>query len=275
MGLLGGSIAKELVEKRMAEVICGIVRRKEVIDEVTQCTGADIVTDDVQNGIKDADIVVLAIPVDQMESVAHVVRESVKPTAIITDVGSVKGVVVEKLEKIFQDHGAYIGSHPMAGKEKSGIKHAEASLFYDATVIVTPTESTQKEAVTIIEDFWSSLGAKVMRCNPCQHDRVVAAVSHLPHVVSAALLHTVTSVNNDTCDPFSCTGPSFRDMTRIASSSPEMWAAIMHANKDEVIQCIDALTEDVLQLKNALINDDKKDVLDYFASAKQEKESRP
>ena len=238
-GLLGGSIA--LAARRGGAHRLAIwARREESAAEVRALNLAEIVATDLGEVVREADLVVLCVPVGAMKALAEKVAPLLRAGAIVTDVGSVKAVVVRDLAPLFHTGRHFIGSHPMAGSEQTGLAAARADLFDEAVCIVTPQEQTPAQITARVSAFWESLGCRVCEISPEQHDAHVALVSHLPHLAAAALVATVASV-----DPraLAFSGPGFRDTTRVASGSPEMWAEILLSNREAVCRSGEAMID--------------------------------
>jgi prephenate dehydrogenase len=272
MGLLGGSIGKALIERKLADEVVGIVRRAEAVREVKRAGAAHRVTLDVAEGVAGADIVILGVPVDQMEKLSRRIAASVRRDAVITDVGSVKGCVVAKLEKIFHARGSFVGSHPMAGKEKGGIAHADPRLFEGAIAIVTATKRTSMPAVRTVTALWEKIGARVVQLSVADHDKAVAAVSHLPHMLAVSLMQAVAGMRKGRFDPFQCIGPSFKDMTRVVASPSEMWSGILVENKREVLAAVKRFSAELGRMAAAVRKNDLRGIERLFTNARAEKE---
>jgi prephenate dehydrogenase len=238
-GLLGGSIALALRPKPDVEVRLW-ARRAEAVREAKEMSVAALVSDNLEEVVKHADTVVFCMPVGAMPAVASQLLPCLAPSALVTDVGSVKLAVEQALSPIFKNRALFVGSHPMAGSEKAGLIHARADLFNAATCIVTPQEGvTSPEAVARATELWESLGGRVRLLSPTQHDAVCALISHLPHLTAAAL---VNAVNAELPLAFDFFGPGFRDTTRVAGGLPQMWTEILLENRAEVLKGLRALS---------------------------------
>lgn len=231
VGLLGGSIAKAVRAHGLAREIVGIGRHTARLEPARRDGTLDRATTDPVDGVRGADFVVLATPVQTIERLLQTLWPALGAEAVLTDVGSTKAAIVRTAEHLGADRPlAFVGSHPMAGSEQSGYDVARSDLFRGATVIVTPTEASAPAAVKAVATFWESLGAgRILTMDPDAHDRAVAAVSHLPHLVACALVDAVERL-----DPaaFDVAARGFRDTTRIAASDPEVWEAIFLANRE-------------------------------------------
>ena len=209
-------------------------------------------TGNPSEAVREADVVVLCVPIEAMPGLVQEFRDALKPTALVTDVGSVKESVDRELAPLLEGRALWIGSHPMAGSEQAGFAAARADLFDGAMVILTPTKETPREAQRRAEQFWAALGANLTILTPEKHDQAVAAVSHIPHLLAVALVnHAVQHGNLDLA------AGGFRDTTRIASGSPELWAEILMANADAVGQQIEHLVRDLTTIEVMLKNPDK------------------
>jgi prephenate dehydrogenase len=247
-GLLGGSIA--LAARRAGGFRVAVwARRPEAAADLEKRGLAEAASTDLSAVVKDADFVVLAVPIGAMASLAAQIAPVVPPAAIITDVGSVKAPVVRELGEVFQKRGRFVGSHPMAGSEQTGIEAARADLFDGAACIVTPDARSEAAAVKAVHGFWKTLGGQVLELSPEAHDEIVALVSHFPHLLAAVLVDLVAGKNPDA---FQFAGPGFRDTTRVASGPPEMWAEIFRGNRAAVRASVEAMIEKLREIARLL-----------------------
>ncbi len=208
----------------------------------------DFATTDLLAAVWNADLVILCMPLAQMRSRVRQMLPALKRGAIVTDLGSVKASVVRELESLVARAGAhFVGSHPMAGAEKTGVGAASADLFVNAACVVTPTGKSNPAAVRQVEQFWKSLGARTLRLAPEQHDSLVSRSSHLPHVLAATLASYILNPASPKQQAALCAN-GFRDTTRIASGSPEMWRDIALANRKNLRRALEGFVSD---LKNS------------------------
>lgn len=230
VGLLGGSIAKAARAHGLAREIVGVGRHTARLGPALRDGTLDRATADPVDGVRDADFVVLATPVQAIEHLLEMLWPALGAEVVLTDVGSTKAGIVRTAARLGGGRPlGFVGSHPMAGSEQSGYGVARSDLFRGATVIVTPSEASAPAAVKAVTAFWESLGAgRILTMDPDAHDRAVAAVSHLPHLVACALVDAVERL-----DPaaFDVAARGFRDTTRIAAGDPEVWEAIFLANR--------------------------------------------
>ncbi len=269
VGLLGGSIGLAARKNRVAKEIAGFVRSAKHISDCEKFGATDFATTDLLAAVSNSDLIIFCTPLAQMLPLAKQFLPALKRGAIVTDVGSVKAGVVRELESHVQKSGAYfVGSHPMAGAEKTGVAVARANLFKNAVCVLTPTKKSNANAVRKLEQFWQSLGAHVLKLDAAQHDLLVSRSSHLPHVIAAALANLVLNPANPKMQSQLC-ATGFRDTTRIASGSPEMWRDIALANRKNLSRAVDAFVSDLEKFQTALKSGDAKAVEKYFATAKQ------
>ena len=258
VGLIGGSIGMDVKHLHLASEVIGVVRRKESISESVKLGAVDYATLDVSEGIKDSDFIILAAPISKLFSLA----EKIKSNAVIIDVASVKGKLVNQLEKILG--GNYVGTHPMAGSEKRGVAAACAGLFTGANCIITPTENTKSKAISAVVDFWQKLGAKVITLSVDEHDKLVALTSHMPHIVAASLVNTIA----DNKKAISCIGPGFKDSTRIAASPPVLWREICEWNKDAILASLKEFRTELSDIEILINSGNWNELLNKLEKAK-------
>jgi prephenate dehydrogenase len=272
VGLLGGSLGLAVKQRRLADRVEGYVRRTASIAECDKLGVVDHATRDLERAVAGADLVILCTPLSQMRELGLKMLPALKPGAIVTDVGSVKGSVVEDLESLIAGADAhFVGSHPMAGGEKTGVSAAKADLFERAICLVTPTPNSNKVAVEKIEEFWKALGGRVLKLAPAVHDDLVSRASHLPHVVAAELANYILSPAHPPEQATVCAN-GFRDTTRVASGSPEMWRDIAMANQKNLGRVLGVFIEDLQEFRLALENGDVKAVEEFFEKAKQRRD---
>ena len=239
VGLLGGSLARAVRAQALAREIVGIGRDEGRLRPAVVDGTLDRATTDLADGLRGADRVVLAATVRANETLLPAAWRAAAPGAVVTDVGSTKRGIVKVAERLAPSRAdvQFVGSHPMAGSEKSGYGVARADLFQRATVVVTPTELSEPAAVKTVSELWSAVGARVVTLDPDTHDRAVAAISHLPHVVAWALVDAVARFEPEA---LAVAARGFKDTTRIAASDPDVWREILLANRDAVMASVTA-----------------------------------
>jgi len=274
VGLLGGSLGLALKRRGLAGEVHGFVRRASSVAECLALGVVDRCSRNLAEAVADADLVVLCSPVGQMPELFREMSRHLPPECLVTDVGSVKSALVGEIEPLARAAGVrYVGSHPMAGAEKSGPAHARADLFDGAVCVVTPTSSSDPAAVRAIRGVWEAVGSRVLQMTPALHDDLVARSSHLPHVVAAALSNYVLSPMHPKEQSELCAG-GFRDTTRIASGSPEMWRDIAVANRRHLSRVLGVFIEDLSEFRHALDSGDASTLEDFFRLAKTRRDLR-
>lgn len=250
VGLLGASFALALREKGLCKTIIGYGRSEENLKRAKERGIIDDYSLDVRKTCEDSDLILLSTPVGAFRDIAERIKDALKQGVLITDVGSVKGRLVHELESLMPDGVYYIGSHPIAGSDKSGIDDARADLFNNARCIITPTEKSNEPAKGKIISTWEAVGAKVEVIDPFTHDEIYAAVSHFPHIIAYSIVNAVGDIDSKY---IGYAGKGFKDTTRIALSSPEMWRDISIFNKENLIRMIDVFRENLDKITKCLM----------------------
>ena len=239
VGLMGGSFAMALKRAGVVASIVGVDRDGQVLERAAELGIIDTVADSITEAVKGADLVVVAVPVRAIGPALHDVALALEPAAVVTDVGSTKGEVVRlarnELRGLFP---RFVPGHPIAGRESSGVDAAGADLFKGARVVLTPAAETAADALDLVRACWEAAGARVATLGAEDHDRIFAAVSHLPHLLSFALVSEIASRQNG-AELFGFAAGGFRDFTRIAASSPEMWRDIALQNRQALLDELD------------------------------------
>lgn len=268
-GLIGGSVALALKRAGCVERITGVGRSAQNLEEAVRLGVIDDFSHDIATAVVDADMVLLAVPVAACDQVFSTLAKSLSNQAIITDAGSTKQSVMVSAERHLSDASRFVPAHPIAGTEHSGAAAAFAELFDDKKCILTPNENTDIKALATVQSMWEATGARVKIMSADEHDDVLAAVSHLPHLAAFAIVNAVGKSDH----AFRFAAGGFRDFTRIASSSPEMWRDIALCNQSAIVDKIDALQAELSVLRDALTENDGDALLDKFTSAKQARDS--
>ncbi|HVV00705.1 MAG TPA: prephenate dehydrogenase/arogenate dehydrogenase family protein [Verrucomicrobiae bacterium] len=268
VGLLGGSLGLALKRRGMAESIAGFVRRQASIAECEKAGCVDFATRDLAKAVQNAGLVVFCTPLAQMLPIAKEMLPSLRAGAIVTDVGSVKAGMVRDMDKLFaRTRVNFVGSHPMAGGEKMGVAAARADLFVNAACIVTPSSRTKPKALRAVRGLWRGVGGRVLQLSPGDHDSLVSRSSHLPHFVAAAVVRTVLTQGKPREQGEVCAN-GFRDVTRVASGSPEMWRDIGIANSARIGKALAAFIRDLRRLQRVIRAGDAPRLQKYLAEAK-------
>ncbi|WP_457678833.1 prephenate dehydrogenase [Thermovibrio sp.] len=271
LGLIGGSFALNLKLKGFPGRITAVDVNPEAIEkgiELEIIDGGSI----KHSIVKGADLIVIATPVGVYEKVLNQIEPFIKERCIVSDLGSVKGRLVERCEEILEGVAPFVGGHPIAGTEKSGVEHSVENLFEGAKFIITPTKRTDKEAKEKIRRLWEKLGSEVIEMDPYHHDRVFAAVSHLPHVVAYSIVEAIGELSKEVNENlFEFTGGGFRDFTRIAMSDPIMWRDICIENKENILSSIKKFKEAVEEVERLIESEDREGLKEFFKRAKEKR----
>jgi prephenate dehydrogenase len=267
VGLIGGSFALGLRKAKAVSHVVGVGRSRENLQLARERGIIDAIAPDAAMAAKDADLVLVATPVAQFPAVFSALKEC---RAVITDGGSTKRDVIAAARRALgRESGRFVPAHPIAGAEKSGAAAASADLFRDRRVVLTPLEENSPKAIAVVERAWAACGARLSRMPADEHDAVLAAVSHLPHLLAFALVHEVAGRSNSE-QLFSFAAGGFRDFTRIASSHPEMWRDICAANKDQLLLELKKFTGKLDEVRRLL--DDPASLEKLFAEAREARE---
>ena len=261
-GLIGGSMALAIKKNGLAHRVIGVSRHKTTLIWARKSHAIDKGSQDLSI-IKDADLVILATPVKTILNLADTILKFIKKDCIVTDVGSAKLEIVSKLGKIFPN---YVGSHPLAGSEKSGITNASRGIFKNSLCILTPTKNTTPKALKKIKNLWKQLGAGVVFLSPDTHDRILSFVSHLPHVIAFSLIDTIPHKYLK----FAAAG--LKDTTRIALSDNRLWADIFLSNQRNILKSIESFQDKLSGIKSAINKRDEKTLIKILEKAKGKRE---
>jgi prephenate dehydrogenase len=269
VGLIGGSLAKVLKDKNLAHKITGTGRSTESLAIALKLGVIDRVGQTLSKDVEEADLVVLAAPVGAFERIVTEIGPRMKKGAILTDVGSVKGALVKTIEAMLPAGVHYVPGHPIAGKEKHGVGESSGALFLGAKCILTPTAKTDPQALEAVKAIWIAAGANVVLMDADAHDHIFAAVSHLPHAAAFAMVSTVAGFNAGPENYINFSGAGFRDFTRIAASSPEMWRDVCLLNGKNIIDMIDQYEVALNRIKKAIKHQDAATLEKLFRSASE------
>lgn len=267
VGLIGGSLGLAVRKRGLAREVVGCGRSAANLEVALARGVLDRATDDLGDAVHGADVVVLAVPVASSGAVATAVARHAGPETILTDVGSVKRSVVATLEAAWPDPGRVVGGHPIAGSDRTGAGAADAGLFEGRRCILTPTAATAPAALARIERLWRDVGAVVERMDAARHDEILAWVSHAPHAVAYALVESVGRARTDD-GLFGYAGSGFRDTTRIAKSSPELWRDVLLANADALGRALGAFRAVLDEIERAIGRGDEAALLRLLAAAR-------
>ncbi|MFT5594220.1 MAG: 3-phosphoshikimate 1-carboxyvinyltransferase [Oceanicoccus sp.] len=268
LGLIGGSWVKALRENLSGLEVIGFDRNIDSMEQASALGIIDSFSMTAADVVAGADLVILSVPILAVHEILAEIKPHLAENTLITDVGSVKGCVARDIRSVFGgDYSRFVLGHPIAGSEKSGITAADSRLFVNHEVILTPLANTDPKAVEVISDLWGVVGAKVELMDVQHHDEVLAATSHLPHLLAYSLVDTLAH-NHENKEIFNYAAGGFRDFTRIAASSPKMWHDIFTANKQAVLDALDLFTHDLGQLRQAVTESDSTAMMGVFTRAK-------
>ncbi len=269
VGLIGGSLARALRGANAVEQIVGASRNEEHLQEALELGVIDGFTTDLAKAVEGADVIFISVPLGAMRKVFEAIKDSVGADTIITDAGSAKASVIADVEAAFGGIPEnFVAGHPIAGTEQSGVEASFAELYQGRKVILTPTEKTATEATAKIREMWEATGASVQEMSVDHHDEILAATSHVPHVLAFALVDSLAKMKSSH-EVFDYAAGGFRDFTRIASSDPAMWRDICSSNRDAIVSMIDRFRADLDVLSEAIQNNNEEQILQIFKDAKK------
>ena len=260
-GLMGGSFALAAKRAGLVKRVVGYSKSPSTTERARAMGVIDVEAPSALLAVSGADIVLLAVPVSATEAAFKAIRHLVTPNTLIMDVGSTKRDVVDAARRVLRENvGAFVPCHPIAGKELSGVEHADVNLYTGKQVIITPIERTYVVQLRKATAFWTAMGCTVETMSPQAHDAAYAVVSHLPHLIAFALMNSITS-QAEGKSHLSLAGPGFRDFTRIAASEPKMWRDIMMANREELL-AQSTIFKNALTAMETLISNGSGDLLE-------------
>jgi cyclohexadieny/prephenate dehydrogenase len=252
-GLIGSSVARAIIEYKQAETIVCVDNDQEVCNSVLAAGLADDATTDPSLGVEGSDLVILACPVGVFEHIGSRIAGHLQKDCIVSDVGSVKGAVIESLQPRLPPHVHLVPAHPISGAEKTGPMSGFAELFQNRWCILTPMPDTELRALEKITKLWESFGSMVEIMDHEHHDLVLGLTSHLPHLIAYSVVGTATDLEDDIkSEVIKFSAGGFRDFTRIAASDPTMWRDVFLNNKDAVLEVLQRFTEDLTALQKAI-----------------------
>ncbi len=272
IGLIGGSVARALKANSQCKIISGFGRNPDNLKKAMDLGVIDHCSDDIRTVVADADIILIATPLATYRSVFELIKPCIGDNMLITDAGSEKGSVIKSAREILGDRiKQFIPGHPIAGTEKSGVESSFKELYEDHLVILTPLPENSEQDIDQVTRMWEACGADVVTLGIEYHDKVLAATSHLPHVLAYALVDCLADMEEEG-DVFKFSAGGFRDFTRIAASNPEMWADICLANKDQLLQLIDQYSQYLEKIYKLISDNDRAGLMELFIRVKQTRE---
>ncbi|MEM6998334.1 MAG: prephenate dehydrogenase/arogenate dehydrogenase family protein [Pseudomonadota bacterium] len=269
LGLIGGSLARALRKAKLVGHVTACNRGEETLKKAVELNVIDDYTLDINEAVKGMDVIVIGTPLSTTEKLLPKIAASIDAKTVLTDVGSAKASVVNAARKTLgQNFSQFVPGHPIAGTEQSGVEASFAELFIDHRVILTPVEETCSKAHKLIIEMWQAVGADVIDLDVMHHDEVLAATSHLPHMLAYALVDCLASMQ-ERDEIFKYAAGGFADFTRIASSNPDMWHDICFSNRDALLKSLDSFSDHIAQVKSAIESSDSDRLLEIFKRAKQ------
>tara|TARA_B100001996_G_scaffold72768_1_gene53429 strand:- start:283 stop:1155 length:873 start_codon:yes stop_codon:yes gene_type:complete len=269
VGLIGGSLARALRKAKLVGRVTGCNRSEKTLKKAVELDVIDDYFLNISEAVKDADLIVIGTPLSVSEKILPEVADSMSVNSILTDVGSVKGGIVNVARKaLAEKFPNFVPGHPIAGTEKNGVEASYEDLFVDHRVILTPLEETSPKAHELVTQMWKSVGAEVVDLDIKHHDEVLAATSHLPHMLAYALVDCLASMQ-ERDEIFEYAAGGFADFTRIASSSPDMWHDICFSNREALIRTLEIFSSHINNIKSAIEESESDELLKTFRRAKE------
>ncbi len=267
VGFMGASLGLAIKKNGLAKEVVGIGRQETSLKEAKNIGAIDESFLDIKKGLHGSDLIVLATPIQAILDTLEFLGKEHQRGCIITDLGSTKTVIVDRAEKVLHHSALFVGSHPLIGSEKKGPTYADATLYENASCIMTPTDKTNRLAKEKIKHFWAQLGARVKMMTPQEHDEALSFISHLPHLTAFALMKAIP-------DPFlEYATQGLRDTTRIAASDPQIWSDIALSNHKNILKSIDETVKILSTIRKAIVSRDGQSLEEILKSAKIKRES--
>ena len=272
LGLIGGSIARGLSNKQQDVELIGVGRNEAILQQAQSDGVINHYSTDIKTACTDADLIVIAVPSLTVESILVELKTVISEKTVITDAASVKSEIIDAVIKTFGKMPAnFVPGHPIAGSEHSGYPASTSELYQNKKVILTPLDDTDEHAIGLVTTLWLALGAEVLTMPASKHDAVLAATSHLPHLLAFALVDTL-SQQGESEEIFRYAAGGFRDFTRIASSDPQMWHDIFMANGEAIINVLDDYMRDLNRIRQAVQDKDSIELTTTFSRAKKSRD---
>lgn len=268
VGLIGGSLAQAAKERKVVGEVVGVGRSEERLKRACEAGIIDSYTAGIDDSLGTVDLMVIATPVCMIADLVEKMIPFLKEGTVITDVGSVKKGIVEQVEGLIPDNLYFIGGHPIAGTENSGFEHSFSTLFENRKCILTPVKSTNQQALKQVQELWSRVGSIVVCLNCDEHDEILAAVSHLPHMVAYGMVNCLLTIEGFEENIFSFSAGGFKDFTRIAGSDPAMWRDIALMNRDKLLLMIERFQSYLDNLKEAIEQKDGEKLFSEFQKSR-------
>jgi prephenate dehydrogenase len=274
VGLIGGSFSKGLKEKDFSGKVVGYGRNQQKLERAVELSIIDCFETDIKHAVQEADLILVAVPMGAFIDVFKQIKPYLKPKAIVTDAGSSKVSVIKDAQEGLKNHFPYfVPAHPIAGKEQSGVEACDGSLYVNHKVILTPSSETDIESIKQVRTLWERLGANLIEMQADEHDDVLAASSHLPHLLAFAIVDLLAN-HQDVPKVFDFTAGGFKDFSRIASSDPIMWRDITTANSTAIIKWLKGYQAELSKIIDLVENNKKDELFTLFSDAKQTRDQK-
>jgi prephenate dehydrogenase len=266
-GLLGASLALTMKKRGLCQRVHSWSRRAETRAEAMKADWCDAVFDQARAACEGSDLVVACTPVETIVPLIEQISSSLRPDALVTDVGSTKNLICREAQGIAVN---FIGSHPMAGSERKGMSHASHNLFDGSACFITPLDDARDSEVVRLQNLWQAIGMRVVTTNPEKHDEIVAHISHLPHLLASSLCGYLAGMDDDWKN---LAGGGLRDTTRVAAGDPTLWKQILEQNREEVLRAINGFEKELQALKGALLDKKTPRLIAHLERGKQFRDS--
>jgi prephenate dehydrogenase len=268
VGLIGGSLGLAVKKRGLFERVIGIGRCKERLNVALKREVVDEITTDFTKGVKDAELVVLAAPVQAISEIALSILPFMSPHSILLDVGSTKEVICDIISRHLPKDVSFVGCHPMAGSEKRGVEAADPDLFEGSICVLTPLDNTSHTSLRTAKELWEGVGCHILTLSPSDHDLFVGITSHIPHITASSLVHFVSLFNESNKDIERLLAGGFRDTTRIASGDPVLWRDVCITNRNSLARLIPLLIQQLERFLDFLKDGDEAEIFAFFQEAK-------
>jgi len=269
VGLIGGSLARALRKAKLVGRVTGCNRSEKTLKKAVELDVIDDYYLNISEAVKDADVIIIGTPLSVSEKILPKLADSMSANTVLTDVGSVKGGIVNVAKEVLAEKFSnFVPGHPIAGTEKNGVEASFEDLFVNHRVILTPLKETSSKAHKLVTQMWKSVGAQVIDLDVKHHDEVLAATSHLPHMLAYALVDCLASMQESE-EIFEYAAGGFADFTRIASSSPSMWHDICFSNREALIRTLETFSSHIDNIKSAIEKSESDELLETFRRAKE------
>jgi len=267
VGLIGGSMGMAIKKERLAREIVGYSRSHSSVTQALKNGAIDEAAHDIRKALDGADLVIIATPVKTIVQILSTISHSLKRGCIVMDVGSTKSTIVQAAHKELPPYAFFVGCHPLTGSEKRGAVHAHAELFHDSICVLTPTDKTNNPSKERVRTLWTRIGAAVKLISPADHDKYLAYISHVPHLVAYALMAALPE------DGLSLATPGLKDTTRIAASDPELWADICMTNSRNILQALDDVIKYLSSYRKSIVSQDSNNLVENFKKSKTRRDA--